>query len=87
MYIDTCQGRGFMGAPRVSGERPIGAGSFRQQSSQAPCPPPPPCHLHPPALLDRAVIRDPCFFFFSGPQFPAVDCLWSWRWRGNWGLV
>ena len=38
-------GKGFNERARVSGERPIGAASFRQQFIQASCQPPsPPCH-------------------------------------------
>ena len=37
-------GKGFKGGAAVSGERPIGAASCRQQHNQASCQrPPPPC--------------------------------------------
>ena len=40
MGTSTCGGKVFKEKTRVSGERPISATSFRQQSMQAPPPPP-----------------------------------------------
>ena len=37
-------GRGFKGRAAVSGERPIGAASCRQQHNEVSCQPPPPPH-------------------------------------------
>ena len=34
-------GKGFKERARVSGQRPVGSASCRQQCIQAPCPPPP----------------------------------------------
>ena len=42
MGAAACGGRGFNEKARVRSERPIGAGSCRQQYHQASCPPPPP---------------------------------------------
>ena len=42
MGTAACGGRGFKGRAVVSGERPMGAHSCRQQHNQASCQPPPP---------------------------------------------
>ena len=44
-------GRGLKGRTRGSGQRPIGAARYRQQSIRAPCPPPP---RPPPTPLTRS---------------------------------
>ena len=40
------RGKGFKESTRVSGDRPIGAASFRQQCIWLSCPPSPPKHTH-----------------------------------------
>ena len=62
-------GRGFEGRARVSGERPIGADSCRQQHNQASChtppsehPPPPPPPLHRPSLAPEVNSAEEHFF-------------------------
>ena len=47
MCTATDGGTGFEERIRASGERPIGAASFRQQSIQASCQPPPPARPRP----------------------------------------
>ena len=82
MGTAACGRKGFKGRAAVSGERPIGAASCRQQHNQASCPPPPP---RAPSPSGAELLRGTPhkgnstqpFVAFLGGAYPPGRCIWA----------